>query len=621
MNDIKIFKNNTGTVKIILKRNDGSEYNVPTGHILKFTVKKSAAYKDDKILIDKEIVADGGNVYYVALNGIDTDLEVGNYRYDIKDITQNLTFFGGDFVIKEVVLNGLPIEGVQSELVDISGEIDLGILVNRDYNLLSNKPKINSVELVGDIGSENLGISYNDLTDLPDIPEKLSDLTNDLNFVSESVIDNKDAVILNSAKSYTDNSVSGLASESYVDTGDTNTLSEAKDYTDEKISEIDIPTKLSDLTNDLNVISESAINQKDTNTLNSAKSYVDTEIGDLDIPTKTSDLTNDSGFITSADVPTKTSDLTNDSGYITSADIPTIPSKTSDLTNDSGFITSSYHDSTKLDKSDSASVVYINDSTGEPTTKQISDFAMESELLNYTPKPQASGSMYYQTFTTMNNDGSSNNQLISSYLIASHVPIRNANGNVKGNNPKGNSEYTIKSYVDTADATTLQSAKDYADGVADSKLDKIENTTNLIKVYAENPSKSGTSLIKIASNTNNAPCIPYFETSNSMPFMNAIDTKYINVRQTTPAQDSHLASKLYVDTTVASVLPAFTSADEGKVLGIVNGQLAWVEKGGGSGGDVDVTNNEILETYIETGEELDIDELNELLEDKLNGNS
>ena len=38
---------------------------------------------------------------------------------------------------------------------------------------------------------------------------------------------------------------------------------------------------------------------------------------EINIPTKTSDLTNDSGYITSSSLPTKTSDLTNDSGFIT----------------------------------------------------------------------------------------------------------------------------------------------------------------------------------------------------------------------------------------------------------------------------------------------------------------
>ena len=56
-----------------------------------------------------------------------------------------------------------------------------------------------------------------------------------------------------------------------------------------------------------------------------------------DIPTKVSDLTNDSGFITSASVPTKVSDLTNDSGFITASDVPT---DISELTNSAGYITS-----------------------------------------------------------------------------------------------------------------------------------------------------------------------------------------------------------------------------------------------------------------------------------------
>ena len=66
------------------------------------------------------------------------------------------------------------------------------------------------------------------------------------------------------------------------------------------------------------------------------------------IPTKLSELQNDVGFITADDipegsggtVPTKTSDLINDSGFVTSEDVPT---KTSQLQNNSGFINSSGH--------------------------------------------------------------------------------------------------------------------------------------------------------------------------------------------------------------------------------------------------------------------------------------
>ena len=55
------------------------------------------------------------------------------------------------------------------------------------------------------------------------------------------------------------------------------------------------------------------------------------------VPTKVSQLQNDAGYVTDANIPTKVSQLQNDSGYITNANIP---SKTSQLVNDSGFITS-----------------------------------------------------------------------------------------------------------------------------------------------------------------------------------------------------------------------------------------------------------------------------------------
>lgn len=42
----------------------------------------------------------------------------------------------------------------------------------------------------------------------------------------------------------------------------------------------------------------------------------------------------------------------------------------------------------------------------------------------------------------------------------------------------------------------------------------------------------------------------------------------------TPTEDSEAVTKSYVD----AILPTFTEADNGKVLGIVNGALAWVDK-------------------------------------------
>ena len=146
--------------------------------------------------------------------------------------------------------------------------------------------------------------------------------------------------------------------------------------------DISVPTKVSDLTNDLSFVEET-----DLADVAFSGEYADIT-GTPSIPTKTSDLTNDSDFVSDANyvhtdnnfttslkdklngiatgaeanvqsdwgvadttsdafiknkpiIPTKTSDLTNDSGFITSAAVPT---KTSELTNDSGFITKNVSD-------------------------------------------------------------------------------------------------------------------------------------------------------------------------------------------------------------------------------------------------------------------------------------
>ena len=45
-----------------------------------------------------------------------------------------------------------------------------------------------------------------------------------------------------------------------------------------------------------------------------------------------------------------------------------------------------------------------------------------------------------------------------------------------------------------------------------------------------------------------------------------------------PTASQDAATKVYVDSKTAAVLPAITAASNGKVLGVVDGQLAWVSK-------------------------------------------
>lgn len=105
-----------------------------------------------------------------------------------------------------------------------------------------------------------------------------------------------------------------------------------------------------------------------------------------DIPTKVSDLTNDSGFITSSSLPTKTSDLTNDSGFITSSSLPT---KVSDLTNDSGFITSTVNNLTNYyTKTDTYTKTEVNNLIGSISSLDI-------EVVQTLPSSDISTSTIY----------------------------------------------------------------------------------------------------------------------------------------------------------------------------------------------------------------------------------
>lgn len=52
--------------------------------------------------------------------------------------------------------------------------------------------------------------------------------------------------------------------------------------------------------------------------------------------------------------------------------------------------------------------------------------------------------------------------------------------------------------------------------------------------------------------------------------------KISDLKNPTASQDA--ATKVYVDSKVTAVLPAITASDNGKVLGVVDGQLAWVAK-------------------------------------------
>ena len=222
------------------------------------------------------------------------------------------------------------------------------------------------------------------------VPTKVSDITNDLNFVKET-----DLADVAFSGAYTD-----ITGTPYI------------------------PTKTSDLTNDSDFVSDANYVHTDNNFTTALKNKLDGiaagaevnvqsdwDVADTSsdafiknkpaIPTKTSDITNDSGFITSAALPTKTSDLTNDSGFITNQvnnlanyydqtainsmfNALSVPTKTSDLTNDSGFLTTS---TLPIATDSSLGVVKIGSGINVAADGTISAAVASLDWANITNKP------------------------------------------------------------------------------------------------------------------------------------------------------------------------------------------------------------------------------------------
>lgn len=90
------------------------------------------------------------------------------------------------------LISGSNIKTINGQSVLGSGDIEIttGAVA---YSDLTGKPKINNVELNGNKTTSDLGLfsgSYNDLTNKPTIPTKISDLTNDSSFLEATdVID------------------------------------------------------------------------------------------------------------------------------------------------------------------------------------------------------------------------------------------------------------------------------------------------------------------------------------------------------------------------------------------------------------------------------------------------
>ena len=110
-------------------------------------------------------------------------------------------------------------------------------------------PNKSLILIVGVAGMEDLGVTWDDIANKPEIP-------------TEEEVDAKDAAVLAEAKDYADeHGGTGDVTKAYVDAQDAATLQAAKDYTDQHGGTGDV--------------TKAYVDQQDTATLQSAKNYAD----------------------------------------------------------------------------------------------------------------------------------------------------------------------------------------------------------------------------------------------------------------------------------------------------------------------------------------------------------
>ena len=114
-------------------------------------------------------------------------------------------------------------------------------------------PNKSLILIVGVAGMEDLGVTWDDIVNKPEIP-------------TEEVVDAKDAAVLEDAKEYADSIVPTVdVTKAYVDTQDARTLANAKAYADSIVPTVDV--------------TKAYVDQQDAETLAEAKAYTDEHSG------------------------------------------------------------------------------------------------------------------------------------------------------------------------------------------------------------------------------------------------------------------------------------------------------------------------------------------------------
>lgn len=266
--------------------------------------KKLKEYVTDEELLQKDF-ATNSNVNFelatkvnksqiatVALTGSYDDLINKPTELKIKPATR--TTLGG---IKVGANLNITEDGVLNAVVE-SGEI------SSDYNVMFNKPKINNIELSGNLSLNQLGIqpagNYALKSDIKPVPTKLSELTNDSGFITSIP-----------SEYITETELNNTLNEQLEDKIDEQLTNQLEDKLKDKADKsttlsgygiLDAYTKKEvDDTFALQTTFDNYLTKSEVEETFATKEELNSKANISDIPTNISELNNDSGFI--SDIP------------------------------------------------------------------------------------------------------------------------------------------------------------------------------------------------------------------------------------------------------------------------------------------------------------------------------
>ena len=234
--------------------------------ILDITSTSDELYQElDECISNKEpfFITDGDDTFQVIYSYKYNNLLKFYYLVNQTDVTT-------------VTLNGSPTVTVSYEDIYYQTLINANNKLN--YSFLTNTPTIptKTSELTNDSGYTTFSGSYNDLTNKPNIPSKTSDLTNDSGFITSSYHDDTKQNTLVSGTN-----IKTINNESLLGSGNIS-IQGGGTGTDVQI-------------NGSSIVSNDVADIQVEGTYNASTNKIATM---SEIPTKVSDLSNDSGFIT-----------------------------------------------------------------------------------------------------------------------------------------------------------------------------------------------------------------------------------------------------------------------------------------------------------------------------------